>query len=338
MTLMIETMGSLGVITLNRPQALHALTGAMIEGLIEHLTLWKHDPSIRAVIIQATPSKAFCAGGDVRWIYEQRGHFGIQSEFFAREYRLNQLIYDYPKPYIAWMDGLTMGGGVGVSLHGSHPIASEHFVFAMPETAIGFFPDIGASYLLSRCPGDFGIYLGLTGDRLGPLDAQGMGLIKARVLSQDFPLLMDRLLAADFSDDAFATVDACLGHVAQPLDVAPWLSKQATIDACFGLSQIEDIMHALQKTQEDWCFSIHTNLCKKSPLALKVALEQLRRARAFSLKDCLEQDLKLTKHFLQDHDFYEGVRAVVIDKDQNPHWRPAQLSEITADRVQQYFS
>ncbi len=338
MTLTCVAEGQLGVITLDRPNALHALNLSMIEALITQLILWQHEPSIRAVLIQAAPSKAFCAGGDIRWIYDQRGHLSTQMNFFEREYHLNQLIHDYPKPYIALMDGLTMGGGVGIALHGSHPVASERFVFAMPETTIGFFPDIGGSYLLSRCPGYFGVYLGLTGDRLSPIDAYGLGLVKARVLSDNFPRLLTLLKSADLSDDAFQAVDTCLKKMAQPEEESPWLSRKPTIDACFGLATLEGIHEALLVTNQEWCYSIRTNLMKKSPLSLKVTLQQLRLARTLDLDLCLQMDRSLVGHFLQDHDFYEGVRALVVDKDQQPKWQPADWEAVTSARVEHYFS
>lgn len=338
MTLTFVAEGQLGIITLDRPNALHALNLAMVEALTTRLTLWQHDPNIHAVVIQAVPNKAFCAGGDIRWIYDQRDHFSTQMNFFEREYQLNQLIHDYPKPYIALMDGMTMGGGVGIALHGSHPVASERFVFAMPETTIGFFPDIGGSYLLSRCPGYFGVYLGLTGDRLSPLDAHGLGLVKARVLSEDFPHLLRLLQTTDLSDDPFQRVDTCLKKVAQPEEDPPWLSRQTTIDACFGLASIELIHEALLETNQEWCESIRANLIKKSPLSLKVTLQQLRLARTLDLDACLQLDRTLVRHFLQNNDFYEGVRALVVDKDQQPQWQPAHWADVTSDMVQHYFS
>jgi enoyl-CoA hydratase/carnithine racemase len=310
----------------------------MIETLTTRLTVWQEDPSIRAVVIRAAPSKAFCAGGDIRWIYDQRGHLNTQMEFFEREYRLNQLIHDYPKPYIALMDGITMGGGVGIGLHGSHPVASERFVCAMPETTIGFFPDIGGSYLLSRCPGYFGVYLGLTGERLSAVDAYGLGLVKARVLSEDFPHLLTLLQSTDLVEAPFQAVDACLEKIAQPEQEAPWLSRQTTIDACFGLATIALINQALLEANQEWCSAIRTDLMKKSPLSLNVTLQQLRLARTFDLEACLKMDRTLVRHFLQDHDFYEGVRALVVDKDQQPQWQPAHWEEVTADSVQHYFS
>ena len=188
----------IGVVTLNRTKALNALTFQMLVALHDQLQLWDDDPAIHAIVVKAAEGRAFCAGGDVRLIYQ----FGLDAnpqkmEFFAHEYRLNHFVHTLKKPYIALMDGITMGGGVGISLHGSHPVATERFRFAMPETGIGFYPDIGASYLLSRCPGSFGVYLGLTGSQLGAADANALGLVKHVIGSEQLPAVMCDLVEAD---------------------------------------------------------------------------------------------------------------------------------------------
>lgn len=336
MTVDCEVKGQIGFITLNRPQALHALNLAMIETISLYLERWQQDPDVCAVVIQATPGKAFCAGGDIRWIYEQRDRLDEQLAFFKAEYRLNQLIHDYPKPYIALMDGITMGGGVGIALHGSHPIASEHFVFAMPETAIGFFPDIGASYLLSRCLGQLGIYLGLTGERLTAGNACGVGLVTAFVMAKDHCTLVNALQACDLSSNTFQQVDACVAEFAQPIE-APLLAKQADMDACFGLEDIEHILANLYRMTDAWYHDVRDKLITKSPMSLKVTLQQLRQAASLDLRACLKMDEILVQHFLQDKDFYEGVRALVIDKDHCPNWQPADLTDISQEAVNRYF-
>jgi enoyl-CoA hydratase/carnithine racemase len=201
----------LGMILLSRPQALNALSLEMIQSIHQQLVLWQTDRLIQAVVIQGAGDKAFCAGGDVRWLYDTgRHHVQEAMQFFSHEYELNQLIAAYPKPYIALLDGMTMGGGVGVSLHGSHPIASERFKFAMPETTIGFFPDVGASHLLSRCPGAIGEYLGLTGNRLGADDAYFCHLVKAIVPSHCFKDLVLALSQLDLQHSPFKQVDQCI--------------------------------------------------------------------------------------------------------------------------------
>jgi len=328
----------IGLITLQRTQALNALTLPMIVALQEQLHAWKNDEAIHAVIIQAAPGKAFCAGGDVRWLYDMgRNNDPHQMQFFWHEYRLNHFIHHFGKPYIALMDGITMGGGVGVSLHGSHPVASERFLFAMPETGIGFFPDIGASYLLARCPGEFGVYLGLTGARLGPADAHQLGLVKQIIPSDQFQNVLANLIEADLSIDAHARVDACLQCYAMPMQPGPVMNSKAAINSCFNYDDVESIMAALIETDDTWQADTTKILEQKAPLSLKVTLEQIRKAKFMSMGDCIKMDYCLVGHFMQGHDFYEGVRALLVDKDKSPHWQPEQLSQVSKANVADYF-
>lgn len=328
----------IGLITLNRPQALNALTLSMIMALQQKLLAWKNDNNIHAVVIQAAPGKAFCAGGDVRWLYDRGREKGPQPmQFFWHEYRLNHYIHHFNKPYIAMMDGINMGGGVGVSLHGSHPVASEHFTFAMPETSIGFFPDIGASYLLSHCPGQFGAYLGLTGNRLGAGDAYQLGLVKQVISSSQFPELLSYLIDMELSKDAHVQVSACLQRFALKEYAAPIMEHQAAINTCFGYQDVESIMQELAILDDDWHRETMHNLLKKAPLSLKVTLAQIQKAKGMSLADCLKMDYCLASHFMQDQDFYEGVRALLVDKDKNPRWQPSFLSNVNDATVADYF-
>ncbi|HVT62276.1 MAG TPA: enoyl-CoA hydratase/isomerase family protein [Legionellaceae bacterium] len=337
MTVDCTIKGNIGFMILNRPQALHALSLPMIDTMTKHLLAWHSDVNIHAVIIQAAPSKAFCAGGDIRQIYDLRGEFSQQLNFFEREYRLNQLIHDFPKPYIALMDGITMGGGVGIALHGSHPIASEHFVFSLPETGIGFFPDIGASHILAKCPGQFGYYLGLTGDRINADDACELGLIKEVVPAQSFPKVVEALLKMDLSQNAYQKVDECLASYAVKTLNSSLLQKETGIKECFVADGIERILDRLSRHNDPWFQEVHDRLLTKAPLSLKVTLQQLRSTKTKNLATCLEMDGRLVRHFLQDHDFYEGIRAVVVDKDQHPYWQPADLADVTPMMVNRYF-
>lgn len=328
----------IGLITLQRVQALNALTLPMIIALQEQLHAWKNDSDIHAVVIQAAPGKAFCAGGDVRWLYDTgRSNNPQQMQFFWHEYRLNHFIHHFDKPYIALMDGVTMGGGVGISLHGSHPVASERFVFAMPETGIGFFPDIGASYLLSHCPGQFGVYLGLTGARLGPADAYQLGLVKQVVPSDKFQHVLAGLIEADLSTDAHARVDSCLQRYAMPTQPAPIMELQLAINSCFNHNDVESIMAALVEKEDSWQREASKTLQEKAPLSLKVTLAQIRKAKSMSMGDCIKMDYCLVGHFMQGHDFYEGVRALLVDKDKSPHWQPNLLSQVSNAKVADYF-
>lgn len=336
-----EQRGSLGLITLNRISALNALTLEMINQITEYLFAWREDEHIKAVVIQSASEKAFCAGGDVRFLYEmgKQHHTKEWRSFFSQEYRMNYLIHHYPKPYIALMHGVTMGGGVGVALHGSHPVASEHFSFAMPETSIGFFPDIGASFLLNRCPEFIGLYLGLSGQRLDAGSALYCGLVKYTVPHAYFPELIEDLAEhLSHSEDVYAQVDHCIARYSLPLTAEALTSHLPAINFCFSCENIEQIIASLKGMKEEWCEQLSQQLQKRSPISLKVTLEQLQRARSLSLAECLQMDYGLAQHFLADHDFYEGVRALLIDKDKNPHWQPAALAEVSDERVQRYFS
>jgi enoyl-CoA hydratase len=329
----------LGLITLNRPNALNALTLTMILAMQRQLSLWKQDDSIHAVVVQAVPGSAFCAGGDIRSLYfSGKLNDSEQMQFFWHEYRLNHFIHHFGKPYISLIDGMVMGGGVGISLHGSHPVAADRFVFSMPETGIGFFPDIGASYLLARCPGYLGIYLGLTGNRLGPQDALTAGLVKKIVSSEKIPAVLNTLKDADLSGDAFKAVDQCLHEYSiAPSSSEPSQIKPA-INVCFAPSTVEMIKVSLQDMEGVWPVSIDNALSQKSPLSLKVTLAQLHKAKGLSLAQCLQMDYDIVSHFMRGSDFYEGVRALLIDKDKTPHWNPDSLERVTEHMVEEYFT
>lgn len=329
----------LGVITLNRAKALNALTFSMFKALLEQLELWKQDPKIHAVMIQAVPGRAFCAGGDVRWVHEVgQVDPDVPLELFKHEYRLNYLISDFGKPYIALMDGLTIGGGVGVTLHGSHPVASENFAFTMPEVSIGFFPDIGASHLLSACPGGFGTYLGLTGRRVNAADAKTLGLVKYTIASEHFVTIKHELLEMDLSVDAASKVSACLDVYQEAFPAGNLGAELEVVRTIFDNKPIlGDIFHALKQDEGVWARETEAHLLEQAPLSLHVTLEQLRRARGLTLAACLEMDYGLAYHFLNDHDFYEGVRARLVDKDKSPRWQPASWEKVQYEKIESYF-
>ncbi len=230
-----------------------------------------------------------------------------------------------------------MGGGLGISLHGSHPVASERFLFAMPETGIGFFPDIGASYLLARCPHHFGEYLGMTGHRLNAAEAQALGLVKHLIGAEQFQQVLAHLIAEDLSVDAHAQVDACLQQFAMPVRPAPIMQLQSAVDACFKEADVESIWAMLAKSDNAWHRETLNTLGQKSPLSLKVTLAQIQKARSMDMAECVKMDYCLVGHFMRDHDFYEGVRALLVDKDKSPHWQPRSLSQVTRAQVADYF-
>ncbi len=331
--LLFAVQGRLGVITLNRPEALNALTLPMILALQHHLSLWNNDSAIKAIVIRAVPGVAFCAGGDVRSLYQQKQQ-KEQIDFFWHEYRLNHFIHHLSKPYIALLDGITMGGGVGISLHGSHAIASERFVFAMPETSIGFFPDIGASHLLTRAPDAIGIYLGLTGNRLSAEEAHYAKLINGRMSSAAMPLFLDDLSNYSWGDDVYEDVGHCLSRYQNNESFS--FSGSERIEQCFSLANVESIFSALEQ-HDAWGRELLQTLKQKAPFSLKLTLAQLQKAQGYSLAHCLMMDYDIVQHCMQGVDFYEGVRALLVDKDKKPQWSPATLEQVNDVSIAHYF-
>lgn len=331
--------GQLGVITLNRPHALNALNHTMFIALRENLQAWSQDETIKAVVIQAVEGRAFCAGGDIKSVYERRKiNDNKVLDLFGEEYRMNQCIYHFPKPYIALMDGITMGGGVGISIHGSHRVATERYLFAMPETRIGFYPDVGASYFLPRLPHKIGFYLGLTGARLNYADCYELGMIDHIVKAESFSDIRNDLINTPLEKHADATVSDILNQYSVAVEKSSIMDHINEIDLCFAKKNMEDIMQALEHYPSAWCEEVMNALIQASPTSLKVTLRQLQEGAKLVFDDCMKQEYRMTAHFLHGHDFYEGIRAVLIDKDNKPHWKPATLEEVKASDVDQYFS
>lgn len=328
--------GAIGLATLNRPKTLNALTYEMIIALSEQLTTWQADKQIQAVVVRANGEKAFCAGGDIRKIYTA-GQQGDRSivRFFWDEYRLNRLIHNYTKPYITFLDGITMGGGVGISMHGSHAIGTEKLRFAMPETGIGFFPDVGGSYLLSRCPGELGTYLGLSGARCNIADAYYAGLVKFYVPSEQLPQLLDALTQSKIdSHDAVSTI---IREFSKETDAPGIREQQALIDKCFASDKVETILETLTQQNHEWCDQTVKTLKSKSPSSLKITLAQIRAAATLDFDACMKMEYRMVHRFIDNRDFYEGVRALIVDKDNQPNWQPKDLTAVGDSEVQQYF-
>jgi enoyl-CoA hydratase len=320
-TVLARREGRIGRILLNRPKALNAIDLSMIRACSRALEGWRQDPHVHAVVIEGAGDRAFCAGGDIRALrqYELDGEHHRAEEFFREEYELNLVIATYPKPYIALIDGICMGGGIGVSVHAPYRVATEHAAFAMPETAIGFFPDIGATFFLPRLPGQIGTYLGLTGARMQGADAVHAGLATHFVRRDDLPAL-SRSLAADGP--------AALGvHVAQlpAFSLAP---RRAAIDHCFGADGVPGIVRRLEAIGDEWSEDTRDTLRAMSPSALCWTLAALRRGADLTLPQCQAAELALTRTTMRHPDFAEGVRAMVVDKDRKPQWQPARIEEV----------
>jgi len=330
--------GNLGLITLNRPDVLNSLNLIMIQSMQKQLNAWAGNDSIKGVVIQGK-GRAFCAGGDLRLTYERHQKNDDQlALFFHDEYQLNKTIYHYPKPYIALLDGITMGGGVGVSIHGSHRVATENLVFAMPETGIGYFPDVGGTHFLPRLPGHIGLYLGLSGARLRVDDCKALNLVQHKVTRDDFPAIFEALAKHSWGNDPQTTVQHILAKFHIASDATSLLQQQESIDKCFAFSTVEDILDALQLSTNAVCQDAAIAFTKKSPTSLKVTLAALKRSAKLDFDECMRQEFRLASHFLSNHDFFEGIRALIVDKDQKPHWQPAILSNVTQEKVESYFS
>lgn len=335
---LIETRGALGRIRLNRPRALNSLTLDMVRRIARALDAFAADDDVRAVLITGEGERGLCAGGDIRAIFDSgRAKDGLGEMFWREEYQMNARISAYAKPYIAVMDGITMGGGVGVSAHGRHRIVTERTRLAMPETGIGFFPDIGGTWLLSRAPGEIGTYLGLTGAQIGAGDALYAGFADVFMPAEKISALIEALAAMP-PDGAAGDVIAAFAEAA-PAPAPTLAVHRALIDDCFAHDRIEDVLAALARADTSFARETRDVLMTKSPTSLKLTLRLLRLARASAdLRACLAREFGAAVRILDGHDFYEGVRAAVIDKDRNPRWSPGTLDVVSADDIAAFLT
>jgi enoyl-CoA hydratase/carnithine racemase len=341
----MEVRGSAGLITLDRAKALNALSLDMIRDLTAALLAWRDDPRIERVAVRGMgregPFGAFCAGGDIRFFHQAvlAGDPRLE-DFFTEEYTLNHLIHAYPKPYIVFLDGIVMGGGMGISAHGSDHglrIATERTRMAMPETNIGLFPDVGGGWFLARCPGRIGEYLALTGQLIGGADAVAARLADGVLHSSQLPQVWDSL--AD--GQAFEELREALRYSAAPVGSA-LSARRADIDRCFGLGNVSEIVAALEGEGTTWAGETAKLLRQRSPLMLHVTLEHLRRARHMTLAADLRMERDMVRHCFHlrpgtASETFEGIRALVIDKDHSPKWNPARFEDVTPEMVQAYF-
>jgi enoyl-CoA hydratase len=336
--ILFERVGAAGLVTLNRPKALNAVTHGMVRALRAQLDLWKDDGAVSRVIVTANGERAFSAGGDIRALYDQ-GKAGKQAEaleFFREEYSLNNFIKRYPKPYVSLIDGIVMGGGVGISIHGSHRVAGDKYQFAMPEVGIGFFPDVGATWALPRLPGRTGTYLALTGERLKTADGVALGAATHHVRSDRFADLRDALCGA-------VPVDAVLSAFAEPPASGEVSALRPAIDRLFAQERLEDILSALDgeagsgSAQAAWAGKTAGVIRSKSPLSLKIALAQMKSGAQCAFDECMRTEFRIVSRVVYGHDLYEGVRAVIVDKDNAPRWQPASIEAVTEAEVARHF-
>ncbi|MEE9315109.1 MAG: enoyl-CoA hydratase/isomerase family protein [Rhizobiaceae bacterium] len=331
--ILFEVKGCAGIIILNKPETLNAVTDDMLTALSLHLDKWEADDAITRVIIKAVEGRAFSAGGDIRHLYD----CGIKKEydfdFFAREYSLNACIAKFPKPYIALVDGLVMGGGVGVSFHGSHRVAGEGIGFAMPEVGIGFFPDVGASYFLSRLSDNLGLYLGLTGIRVRQADALWSGLATHACRSEDLPALEMALCQQQ-------DVDETLAQYSSSPEMGVHEKQQTKIKELFDGRSLAQVLKNLERSakQDEWAAVTLKTIKRNSPTGLEVAFRQIKQGQSLDIDECMKMEYRILRRILVGTDFYEGIRAAIIDKDGMPKWTPASLVGIDPADIDAHFA
>lgn len=329
---LFDIRGRAGVVTLNRPKALNALTREMLVAFHDQVKAWDANPEVERIIIRGAGDRAFCAGGDVVSLY----HLGKAGgddycRFFWDEYRADYLTSTLSKPYVALLDGIVMGGGVGLSVHGPYRIATEKTMFAMPETGIGLIPDVGGTHLLGHMPGKLGVYLGLLGERLKAADCLYAGIATHYVTSEKIPALAEALEAEG------ADVEDILSRFHEDPGAGPLAARQAEIDRYFAGGTVEDIVAALGEGDE-WALGIRERLLGLSPTSLKLTLRAVLAGAALDLAECLRQEYRVVCHIRHGDDFYEGVRAQLVDKDRSPKWKPASLEDVTAAALDRHFT
>lgn len=334
--IIFEQTGSVAEIILNRPKALNALTLDMVNRMDAQLQEWADDASAGCVIIRPAPGgRAFAAGGDIERLYKERGK-PYTATFFWNEYILNWRIHHYAKPYVAFMDGIVMGGGVGVSVLGSVRVATENTSFAMPETGIGFFPDVGGGWFLPRLPGRLGQYLAMTGGRLNGADCVAVGLADVYIPSDRLDDAAE-ILATQEPNMTREMVMGVLSVFAEKPPAAKITALQPRIDRLFAGETAEEILHALFQDKSEEAQKWAKAMSAKAPTSIKVALEQLRRGKDMDLAEVLAMEFRISQAFCADHDFFEGIRALIVDKDNRPDWQPSTPAGVTPERVESYF-
>jgi len=322
-------------ITMNRPQALNALTLGMVRRIREALEACRDDPAVALVLLDGAGGRALCAGGDVRSLYDSRQQgSGLARTFWREEYALDAVIGRFPKPYVALQDGIVMGGGIGLSGHARHRIVTERSRLAMPETGIGLIPDVGGTWLLARAPGEIGIYLGLTGEAMYAADAIHARFADALVPSARLGDLVGRLV-----DPAGGPVGAAIAELAEDAGAPPLAARRADIDRAFSGTDVEAVLRALAAMPGEWPQATAAALAAKSPKSLALTLAAIRNARRLpSLEAALDVEFRLCVRLFEDGEFLEGVRALIVDKDRKPRWSPARIEEVTPDLVTAYLA
>uniref|UniRef100_A0A1D1XCZ5 3-hydroxyisobutyryl-CoA hydrolase n=1 Tax=Anthurium amnicola TaxID=1678845 RepID=A0A1D1XCZ5_9ARAE len=342
---LVEDHGCAKILVLNRPRQLNALSSQMISKLLKLFVAYEDDPEVKLLIMKGQ-GRAFCAGGDVAAVVHSiaEGHWSNGANFFRNEFILNYIIATYRKPQVSILNGIVMGGGAGVSMHGRFRVATENSLFAMPETALGLFPDIGASYFLSRLPGYFGEYVGLTGVRLDGAEMLACGLATHFVPSKRLSMLEELLIKKGASDpEAASSIISKFSQHAALKETSAY-NRLDIIERCFSKRTVEDIIHALEQEAlscaDEWIKAAIQSLKKASPSSLKISLRSIRQGRLQAIDQCLIREYRMVCHVLRreiSKDFFEGCRAILVDKDRNPKWEPSKLELISEGMVDLYF-
>jgi len=335
--LIAEKQGACGVITLNRPQVHNAITLEMTRAMETALAAWEKEPGIKAVILRGAGDKAFCAGGDIKKLYElgKAGKHDEQLAFYAEEYRLNRRIRLFSKPVVALMDGIVMGGGAGLAMASSHRVGGDNLAFAMPEAAIGLFPDVCATYFLSRLPGNAGTYLALTAGRANLADAAVTGIISAYVPTAKFAELTEKLIAGEAPDAAIAALKA-----EAPAD-SKFVEYANFIKLCFAPKTVDEVLGEIDEAGYagmDFATKTYDAVAHNSPTSLAIALRQMQIGQKLDLDDAIKLEYRLVSRVMKGHDFYEGVRACLVDKDREPKWQPAEIDAVKQADIDALFA
>lgn len=338
--ILFDRDGDWGVVTLNNEKALNALDWDMVRAMHAQLIDWAARNDVKAVLVRANGEKAFCAGGDIRWLYDN-GHADPvgTSEFFRDEYTNNALIYHYPKPYVALIDGIVMGGGVGISVHGDFRVAGDATLFAMPETGIGLFPDVGGGHFMPRLHDGLGLYFALTGARAKAADCMAAGVATHYAPSGKHDDLVKALLTTPLSNQAHADIEAVLDVFAADPGHAGLNDLRTDIARFFdGAESLNSLINAVNVANDEFAAGLCKTLSRMSPTSLALTFEQMARGRGLDFDDVMKMEFRMVRRVMAGHDFYEGVRAQIIDKDRSPQWSPAALADIDKDAVNAYFA
>lgn len=337
-----------GRILLNRPKALNALSLYMVEEISKKLAEWERDSAVSLVLIEGAGERGLCAGGDMRSFYDKRDD-NVEKhalDFFSIEYKMNLALHRYTKPILAYMNGIVMGGGIGLSIFASHRVVTERSKLSMPEMNIGFFPDVGGSYFLNQMPGHMGRYLALTAHLFNGADAVYLGAADYYIQSEQWDALKQDVQAFDWTqaggreETAVKLREIIKKYAATDIPEAPLARVQEKVDRHFGFDSVADILASLEKAAQkgdEWAQETAKTLRGKSPISMAVALEQLIRGKEMAVADCFRMEMNLSMHFMHSHDFYEGVRSVLVDKDRNPSWNPASIDDVKREDVEAFF-